>query len=66
MLGKLVVVAAAALAVLSQPRGAGVISGLVVDDQGDPVRKAVVTLTWRGTPMSWATVLTDASGRFSF
>jgi protocatechuate 3,4-dioxygenase beta subunit len=33
---------------------------------GDPVRKAVVTVTWHGTPRAWATTRTDGSGKFSF
>ncbi len=40
------------------------VAGLVVDANNDPVRKAVVTLTWQGTPRSWATARTDSSGRF--
>ena len=32
----------------------------------EPVRKAVVTVTWHGTPRSWATTRTDGSGRFKF
>jgi protocatechuate 3,4-dioxygenase beta subunit len=51
----------------AQPGGRGVISGIVVDAaSGDPVRKAVVTVTWQGTPRSWATTRTDGSGRFVF
>src|SRR5580698_268992 len=49
----------------AQPGGRGVISGTVVDvASGDPVRKAVVTVTWQGTPGAWATVQTDGSGHF--
>jgi hypothetical protein len=33
---------------------------------GDAVRKAVVTITWQGTPRAWATTRTDGSGRFRF
>jgi hypothetical protein len=52
---------------VGQPRGTGVISGTVIDSRsGDPVRKAVVTVTWQGTPRSWATIATDDSGRFVF
>lgn len=52
---------------LAQPSGQGVISGTVVDaSSGDPVRKAVVTATWQGTPRAWATTRTDGSGRFMF
>ena len=42
------------------------VSGTVVDAAGDPVRKAVVTLTWQGSPRSWATARSDASGKFHF
>jgi hypothetical protein len=46
---------------------AGVISGTVVEaSSGDAVRKAVVTVTWQGTPHAWATTRTDGSGRFIF
>jgi hypothetical protein len=52
---------------LSQPNGAGVISGSVIDSRsGDPVGRAVVTVTWQGTPRSWATTRTDSSGKFVF
>ncbi|HTB10677.1 MAG TPA: carboxypeptidase regulatory-like domain-containing protein [Bryobacteraceae bacterium] len=51
----------------AQPAGRGVISGTVVEAaSGDAVRKAVVTVSWHGTPRSWATTRTDGSGRFSF
>ncbi len=51
----------------AQPAGRGVISGTVVEaSSGDAVRKAVVTVTWHGTPRSWATARTDGSGRFTF
>ncbi len=54
-------------AIFAQPAGTGVISGIVVEaSSGDPVRKAVVTVTWQGTPRSWATARTDSSGRFTF
>jgi protocatechuate 3,4-dioxygenase beta subunit len=44
-----------------------VISGTVIDgESGDPVRKALVTLTLEGTPGRWATARTDGSGRFEF
>ncbi len=50
-----------------QPSGSGTISGTVVDaSNGEPVRKAVVTLTWQGTPRAWATSRTDSSGQFKF
>jgi hypothetical protein len=52
---------------LAQPAGRGAISGTVADaSSGDPVRKAIVTVTWHGTPRAWATTRTDGSGRFSF
>jgi len=51
----------------AQPAGRGVISGTVIEaSSGDAVRKAVVTVTWQGTPRSWATTRTDGSGRFVF
>jgi hypothetical protein len=43
------------------------IAGLVIQKaNGEPVRKAIVTLTWHGNPRSWATAMTDGSGRFKF
>ncbi len=43
------------------------IAGLVIQKaNGEPVRKAIVTLTWHGNPRSWATAMTDAAGRFRF
>jgi protocatechuate 3,4-dioxygenase beta subunit len=52
---------------IAQPSGQGVISGTVIDStSGEPVKRAVVTATWQGTPRSWATVRTDSSGRFVF
>ncbi len=51
----------------TQPLGKGVISGTTVDgESGEPIRKAVVTLTIEGTPHRWATARTDGSGRFQF
>jgi hypothetical protein len=51
----------------AQPTGVGIISGIVVEaSNDDPVRKAIVTLTWQGTPRSWATSRTDNSGHFKF
>ncbi len=48
-----------------QHAGRGVIAGRVVDAaSGDPVRKAIVTVTWQGTPRAWATTQTDGSGQF--
>jgi hypothetical protein len=52
---------------LAQPPGSGVISGIVLEaSNDDPVRKAIVTLTWQGAPRSWATSRTDSSGQFKF
>jgi len=53
----------------AQPAGTSMITGVVVEASGDasapePVRKAEVTVTWHGTPRSWATTRTDGSGRF--
>jgi len=51
----------------AQTPDTGVISGSVVEaSNNNPVRKAVVTLTWQGTPRSWATSRTDSSGQFKF
>jgi hypothetical protein len=51
----------------AQPPGTGVISGSVLEaSNNDPVRKAIVTLTWQGAPRSWATSRTDSSGQFKF
>jgi protocatechuate 3,4-dioxygenase beta subunit len=51
----------------AQVSGSGIISGTVVEaSNGEPVRKAVVTLTWQGAPRSWATSRTDTSGQFKF
>jgi protocatechuate 3,4-dioxygenase beta subunit len=58
---------AALPAAWTQPLGKGMISGTAVDgESGDPVRKALVTLTIEGSPKRWATARTDASGRFQF
>ncbi len=52
---------------IAQPTGQGVMSGTVLDAvNNQPVRRAVVTLTWRGTPRSWATTRTDGAGKFRF
>jgi hypothetical protein len=53
---------------MAQPRGTGIVAGVVAEAaSGEPVRKAVVTLTLQGvTPPTWATARTDASGRFRF
>ena len=51
----------------AQTPDTGVISGSVVEaSNNEPVRKAIVTLTWQGTPHSWATSRTDSSGQFKF
>jgi len=51
----------------AQTTETGVISGSVVEaSNNEPVRKAIVTLTWQGTPRSWATSRTDISGQFKF
>jgi len=63
----LLCVALAAVVASAQPVGQGAVSGVVLEaSSGDPVRKAIVTLTWQGTPPSWATVRTDGSGQFKF
>jgi hypothetical protein len=52
---------------LAQPPGSGVISGSVIEaSNNDRVGKAIVTLTWQGSPRSWATSRTDSSGQFKF
>jgi hypothetical protein len=57
----------AALPAFAQPTGTGTISGTVVEaSNNDPVRKAVVTLTWQASPRSWAISRTDSSGQFQF
>lgn len=64
---KLLLLSVVCVNTFAQPAGRGVISGTVVDAAtGDPVRKAIVTVTWHGTPRSWATMRTDGSGKFSF
>jgi protocatechuate 3,4-dioxygenase beta subunit len=66
MLPAILLMALFAAAAGAQP-GAGVISGTVAEAAtGDAVRKAVVRLTWQGTPQAWALVRTDSSGRFRF
>ena len=64
MLGRFLCLTAITMAVYGQPSGTGIIAGTVVDHTGSPVRKAVVTVSWRGTPAAWATQQTDASGHF--
>ena len=53
---------------MAQPRGTGIVAGVVAEaTSGEPVRKAVVTLTLQGAAQpTWATARTDASGRFRF
>jgi len=54
-------------AVTALAAGQGIISGVVIDSaSGDPVKKAVVTLTLHATPRAWATLRTDGSGQFRF
>lgn len=64
---KFMLVCVVCVNIFAQPAGRGVISGAVFDAAtGEPVRKAIVTVTWHGTPHSWATMRTDGSGKFSF
>lgn len=64
---KLLLLCVVCVSIFAQPAGSGVISGTVIDAAtGDPVRKAIVTVTWHGTPRSWATMRSDGSGKFSF
>src|SRR5580693_7982034 len=52
---------------VGQEAGHAVISGTVVEaSTGEPVRKAIVTLTLEGVPRRWATARTDGSGQFTF
>ncbi|HEX6896073.1 MAG TPA: carboxypeptidase-like regulatory domain-containing protein, partial [Bryobacteraceae bacterium] len=52
---------------VAQSLGQGVVSGTVVDaESGDPIRKAIVTLTLQSAPRRWATARTDGSGHFQF
>ena len=63
----LLAIALAASIALGQEAGRAVISGTVVEaSTGEPVRKAIVTLTLQGTPRRWATARTDSSGQFTF
>jgi len=60
-------IALAALIAFGQSAGQGVISGTVIEAlNGEPVRKAIVTLTLHGEPRMWATTRTDGAGQFSF
>src|SRR5579864_4974119 len=62
-----VVLCLAASPLFAQPSGRGVIAGTVVESaNAEPVRKAIVTVTWHGTPRSWATTRTDGDGKFRF
>ena len=62
-----VTIAAAATIAFGQVAGRGVISGTVIEaTSGEPVRKAIVTLTLEGEPKRWATTRRDGSGQFSF
>jgi uncharacterized protein (DUF2141 family) len=63
----LLAIALAASLAVGQEAGHSVISGTVVEaSTGEPVRKAIVTLTLQGTPRRWATARTDSSGQFTF
>jgi protocatechuate 3,4-dioxygenase beta subunit len=65
MLPAVLLMAIFTLAAGAQP--SGVISGTVVEaSSGDAIRKAIVRLTWQGTPQAFAMVRTDSSGRFRF
>ncbi len=58
---------AASSPTFAQPQGTGLLSGLVLQKTtNEPVRKAIVILTWHGTPMCSAGTLTDSEGRFTF
>ena len=58
----------AATSAFAQFTGKGRISGIVIDStNGEPVRKAIVTLTLQGaTPRAYATERTDAAGNYRF
>ena len=60
-------IAVAASIAFGQAAGQGVVSGTVIEaSSGEPVRKAIVTLTLQGEPRRWATARSDASGQFPF
>jgi hypothetical protein len=60
-------IAVAASVAFGQAIGQGVVSGTVIEaSNGEPIRKAIVTLTLQGEPRRWATARTDASGQFTF
>jgi hypothetical protein len=43
------------------------IAGVVLQKgNSEPVRKAIIVLTWHGNPRSWATAMSDGAGRFKF
>ena len=63
----LLAIAVVASIAVGQEAGHAVISGTVVEaSTGEPVRKAIVTLTLQGVPRRWATARTDSSGQFTF
>jgi len=63
----LLAIAVVASIAVGQEQGHAVISGTVVEaSTGEPIRKAIVTLTLQGTPRRWATARTDSSGQFTF
>ena len=63
----LLAIAVVASIAVGQEAGHTVISGTVVEaSTGEPVRKAIVTLTLQGAPRRWATARTDSSGQFTF
>jgi hypothetical protein len=63
----LILLAGAMAQCFAQPEGTGMIAGVVLQKaNGEPVRKAIVTLTWFGNPRSWATAITDGAGRYKF
>ena len=52
---------------VGQEAGHAVISGTVVEaSTGEPIRKAIVTLTLQGEPKRWATARSNSSGQFTF
>lgn len=66
-ISRLLLFATISAIVFAQSTGQGAISGTVIEaSSGEPVRRAIVTVTWQGTPRSWATYRTDSSGRFAF
>jgi hypothetical protein len=60
-------IALATAIALGQPAGRGAISGTATEGStGNPIRKAIVTVTLQGTPQCWATARTDSQGQFKF